>query len=653
MARKKAVDPGIIASGSFGKNEPTAGDVDGMWRYKLSQYEELGLRQFLMSVRPQTDMRHGVFIPKEYKQTAKEVRTPYMRDAMVRIASAMVRDTPIPRVPPINHSEDADEAGDIVSRWLHKVWKAMIKENRGQDLFYLSSRSLTRDSESVIKVVDRTQAWANFPARDPGEEPGKYLKRMEDAKKKRGVVLPFAACEVDRARMVFDDGEYGDRWAIEYGVYPAAQIIAEYGKGSVPTTDDYMLPRYKLGGKPVPMGYNSTVTSVGPDSCIKLEYMDEDWWAVVVNGTMVPGWPKPNPYAPFIPWFRAVAEPALYSLRYYQPAIDSLLTGKMNWAFLSMYPLISFEPVSSNQMPGAIDLPTGDESTPPVGMRWRPGMAMQPPPGYKVVFQELPSSGKDVDQLIDIFRGLIDIAGIPSIFRGVGGARQAGYAINQLMAAANTQYKNMGQSLSHQFERASEFILWTVKHVIGEELAPVWCGDLAVKPTGSVSENIAPLDLVGAVEFTFKPVIPSDEQATEMIGLQALAARAISHETFLRDFMNLSDPQGEMDRIAVEQEIAQNPELHEMMIDDAFRKAGIVRPAPPPMPGMEGQPGMPGMDGRTAAGQPPGISGGPGALQEMIRPRQPAPTPEIHPGGRPPGAYPGQPGGPNKQGQAA
>lgn len=643
------------APGAFTR-EPKARDIDAMWRWKLSEYEELGLREYMADVRPMFDMVHPVRIPREYRVTTKEVRTPFLRDAGLRIAAAEVKDTPIPEVEPIDHTSSADNAADTASRWLRFMWDELVKQNNGQEYTYQSARNLVRDSESVLKVVDRVNAWANFPAQEKDEDPRQYLKRMDDAKKKPGIIQPFGAKVVDRAQMVFGDSEYGDEWCIEYGVYPTPIILNDYGVQ--PDDDSFVLPQYKIGGKPVLMGYMPKVTSIGPASTLKLEYFDKDWWAVIINGKMAPGFPKPNPYAPFMPYFRAIAEPALYSLRYYVPAIDALLTGKMNWAFLSMFPVPKFKPIASQQATQAIDMPTGDNAEAPVGARWKPGFAMMPPAGYDLEFLQPPQTGRDVDAMIQVLRDLIDIAGIPSIFRGIGGARQAGYAINQLLAAANLLYRQMGQSLSHQFERASEFMLHVVNEVIGEDLAPVYVkGDtdegtawIGLKPSGPLAENVAPIDKLGSVKFKFKPVIPSDEQAMEMIGLQAWTAGAISHETFLRDYANMDDAQGEMDKIAVERELNSNPQLHEEMVSSALRKAGIN--PPPQAPGLVGPNGQPissammGLNGATSAGLPTSLAGA-GQVSQLVRPRQPAPA-DVHGGGRPAGAYPGQPAGPER-----
>lgn len=653
---------------------PEAGDVLAMWNYRLSQYDEIGLRAYIGEVREMFDMRHPVRIPREYRATTKEMRTPFMRDAALRIAAALTKDRPTIRVEPRDETQSADLAADIAARWLLGMWSAMDHE-RNEDSIYMSARTLVRDSESVLKVVDRANAWANFPERHGEEPPDDYLHRREQAKKDTRKVLPFAARIVDRLNMVFGDGEYGDEWAIEYGIYPAPLIMGQYGMAAIDQEPNFVLPQFKIGGKPVPLGY-PTGASIAAGQTLKLEYFDKDWWAVVVNGKMAPGWPKKNPYTnPTGPYFRATADPVLYSLRYLVPYLDALLTMKGNWAYLSAFPTGKLKPVPNAQATPALDMPVGDSAETPVGFRFKPGYFMAPPPGYDAEWMEPPAGGQALDQLVTIIRDLIDVAGIPSIFRGIGGARQAGYAVNQLMAAANLSFRQLGNSLQRQFERADQHMLDMVRDIYGADdpTETVYIrgrdGDtktwLGLKASGTVSDSVAPVDMLAEVEQRFKPVVPTDEQAMEMIGLQALNSpkQVLSHETVLRDFFQIDDPLGEMDKIAVETEMATNQVLHALMSDAALRKAGIQPPVPPPPPGLVGPNGQP-----IASGAPPGAPAGPGAPAMApngqtaggmpaipggtmpLRPT-PGPLPPIVPGGQLPhgggtaaGAFPGRPG---------
>jgi hypothetical protein len=279
-------------------------------------------------------------------------------------------------------------------------------------------------------------------------------------------------------------------------------------------------------------------------------------------------------------------------------------------------------------------------------------------------FLSPPESGRDIDQLVQIFRDLVDIAGIPSIFRGIGGARQAGYAVNQLMAAANLSFRQLGNSLQRQFEMASEFLFDMVADIYGDDTVYV-LGEgedtktyIGLKASGSTTESVAAVDMLGPVEYRFKPVIPTDEQALQMIGLQALNApkQVLSHETVLRDWFQIEDPQDEMDRIVVERTMDTDPDLAAMVRAQALRKAGITPPVPAPPTGLLGPNGMPlapsgagvppmAPDGKTAAG----MASVPGGTMPLVPTPPRAAGTLPHAGGRPAGAYPGQPSGPERK----
>ncbi len=655
------------AAGAF-KKPPTAGDVYALWSYRLSQYDELGLRAYIEEVRALFDMKQAVRIPREYRATTKEIRTPFLRDASLRIAASLTKDRPIPDAIPADESVSAEKAASITGKFIEACWEQMDKDRDNEaDAIYMSSRYLVRDSESVLKVVDRANAWANFPTREADEAPEKFLKRRERAK--MGKPIPFASRLVDRLNMVFGDGEYGTEWGIEYGIYPAPMIAGQYGMAAIDGDPDYILPQFKIGGKPVPMGY-PVGQSLGGGQTLKLEYWDKDWWVVTINGKMAPDFPKKNPYAPSIPYFRAVGEPVLYSLRYLVPAIDALLTMQQNWAYLAAFPVPKLKPLPNNQQNPALDLPTGDPSEAPVGFTWKPGFAMAPPPGYDLEFMSPPPAGADIEKLVTILRDLVDVAGIPSIFRGIGGARQAGYAVNQLMAAASLAYRQLGRALQRQFEKASEFMLDVIEDMdetvyvraYGNEGQRVFLG---VKGSGDTTENIASLEDIAGVEFEFKPVMPTDEQAMEMIAIQAVNApkQLMSKETALRDYFQVADPQAELDRIVVENTMDTDPTLHMLVVSNALKKAKINPPEPPQPPGLVGPNGQPLPPSAPPGGGPPPMTppGVPGVPQPMV-PGGTAPLAPVggagappatnrpagslpHGGGRAAGSFPGRPSG--------
>ena len=148
-----------------------------------------------------------------------------------------------------------------------------------------------------------------------------------------------------------------------------------------------------------------------------------------------------------------------------------------------------------------------------------------------------------------------------------------------------------------------------------------------------------------------------------MIGLQLVNApkQILSQYTVLKDYIQVDDPEGEMDRIAVEQALL-SPPLQQEWVQAALKRAGIAPPPPAP-PQLLGPNGMPlppsGPGGPTPpSGQPPApmspypngqTAAGFPSIPGLTMPPIPNPPAEMpHAGGPPAGNYPGLPAGPHR-----
>lgn len=595
-----------------------APDADYVWNlYQLKQADgdELRLRTVSRMMRSFVRMEHALRVPTAYKATTKEVRTPYIRDTWHRTSTALNQRPYVIRMEPRDDTNDAERAAELAIRWDTAVRDSLDKEI-GENTAIESTLALIRDGESVLKVVHRPDAWASFPEREESEDADTYIKRRGKAKK--GSPLPFAWRVVDRLSMLFQDGEYGDDWAIEYGEYPLQYLGREFKM--VVDRERLVNPERMLGGRPKPQGYLQTAMG----RAIKMEYWDKDWWHVVIDGEDAPGFPKENPYSPRIPYFRAKgpdSESLLYSLMFLVPALDELLTMKLNWSYLGSYP----NPVVSataQTIQGINDAAIGDNAGPPQSLKWTPGKAMSLPPGWQVSFLSPPPIGKDLNDMVGILREMIDVAGIPSVFRGAGGDNQAGYAINQLMAAASLSFKLAGESLGRQFERGFEHLHWLIPHVVDDDV-PVLAGPgkdqegkqwLDLGPKGTVTSTHASIEDLGPVSVEFRPMLPTDEQARAMIAMQLTNSpnQLLSKRRALEKYLQEEDPDDVLDEIMVEKAMQEEP-LKSMWIKRALQEAGLLPPDPPaaaspPAAVPPGPPGMsPGGPLPTGPGQPPGV----------------------------------------------
>lgn len=658
MARKRATPGPAVPETQAPEKVIDASYVMGLYQSRKGQGDEVTLRSDILTARSLCDLSHAVQVPEQYRAITKEVRTPFTRDALLRIVASLTQHPPIAHIEPVDDTREADRAAaNLAERWTMAAMEAMT-ESLGEDVVYEDTKALVRDSESVIKLVHRPDAWATFPERDPGEDAESYQRRALGYQKRARV--PFAWRVVDRLSMLFGNGEFGDDWAIEYGEYPTPYLASRYGMRQ----DGARLvnPESVLGGKPAPEG----VLQASEGRSVKVEYWDAETWAVVIDGDLAPGFPQRNPYGQ-IPYFRArVSEAVLKALTYLVPALDSLITMKMNWAYLGAYPNPVLEPVPNTQQLGLGGLsdPEGADGQKPV-FTWRPGKLVQTPMGYKFYFVSPPAVGQDIDETISILRSLVDVAGIPSVFRGVGGSDQPGYAINQLIAAAVLTYRILTIALQRQLAEAGSFLWDLVSYRIRQ---PVYINEryevakdgsrrerrdkgwLCLKPLqaeGPGGRNVAACDQLGRLSFAFRPVLPTDEQARTMIAIQATNAPkplyGVRHA--LERQLQEEDPESIMDEAWVEGQLSQAP-LDAQIVQEAMRRVGLgQQPATAGLVGPTGEPLVPQGPGLGGA---PGVSGMP-AVQGVTMPVQPTPSQPsaILPGngGRVAGANPGQPGG--------
>jgi hypothetical protein len=187
-------------------------------------------------------------------------------------------------------------------------------------------------------------------------------------------------------------------------------------------------------------------------------------------------------------------------------------------------------------------------------------------------------------------------------------------------------------------------------------MAKMWLG---LKPEGAIEGLVAPVSALGPVSVRMRPVLPSDEQAMAMIGLQLVNApkQILSQYTVLKDYIQVDDPEGEMDRIAVEKALM-SPPLEQEWVQAALKRSGIAPPPPAPPPGLVGPNGQllpPSGMGGGPGGPPPGpmspypngqTASGTPSIPGLTMPPIPNPPAQMpHGGGPPAGSYPGQPGG--------
>lgn len=659
-------------------------DITSLYQQRKADGDESRIHGLITDLRAYCKLEHEVIIPGEYKAISREVRTPFIRDAWHRIASSMLAKPPVSHVEPKDRDKaEYRDAANIAERWDMAMIDRLNKEMSTDIQFRLTAQHV-RDGESILKVAHRKDAWAAFPNGVSAEEQDIW---------KRNADFPIAWRDVDRLSILYEGGEYGDEWILEYGEYAKPFLKQRYGMAE-DSSGRLFNPKATIEGKGWPEG----LLSASRGHRVKIEFLTTNEWHVLIDGTEAAGFPKPNPYKPHLNYFRAPAydcESLLYSLLFLVPRMDELLTMKLNWAVLGAYPNPVIETEASSLLAGldpqgtvsAVGLSTPTDATNVNKVVWKPGKAIELPPGQKLSFLVPPPVGKDLNELASMLKSLIDIAGVPSIMRG--GDAASGYLASQMRAAAEMAYKISMLSLQRQQEKALDFTHWLVSkkirqtvYVLGwdglnpktkkpaKDSAEAWLG---LSPNGSKSKYVAQIDKLGPVTMQYRAMLPTDAQANAMIAMQLTNAAnpLMGIRDALEKYLQEEDPEAIMERMEVEKAMAKEP-LASMILQKALEDAGLLPPAtaPPPAPPMpianpQGQ-AMIGPDGQPL--MPPGasqlqpvplaqasVTGMPqvaGINMPIVPNTVPNQTGTSIPGatgGRRPGMHPGQPSGPQQR----
>jgi hypothetical protein len=641
---------------------PTAGEVIGLFNLRQHDGQEARLRRLAETFRVLTRMEHEVNTPDTYKAITRQVRTPYVRDAWLRTTAALSQNPWQCHFDPKSNADAAKRAAGIAERWV-AAGTAAMNHDVGIDVPYEACAAMVRDCESVIKLVVRSEAWANFPVREVGEDPIAYLAKAETYKK--GSPFPFAWRTLDRLSYLPGDGEFGDEYCVEYGEYPRAYLAQRYGMRADQQTGRLVGPGYQepgrtaspadVEGTPAPQGYFSGSTGMS----VKLEFFNAWHWCCVCDGSMAPGFPKDNPYAPKLPYVRArpsdEPEAVLYSLLFLAPRLDELLTMWLNWAYLGAYPNPVLQDLpNSNALPPGMLPPVGTDQLPST-FEWKAGKMTEVPTGKQFGFMQPPPIGQDIKELAQVFRSLIDIAGIPSILRGSNLSGDSGYLANQMIAAASMLYKRLQTARERQLEGVVEFLTYMIPHRIKQTVYVLGQGAdgrswLGLRDTGATTENLAAIDQLGPVSVTAPPDMSVMRQAMAMIAKQLTEGppetRLMSRRTAMEDLLGQEDPDTEIDNIWVEDQMATNPQVNNVVVTEAIRRSKILaQPASNPAEGLVGPDGVTPL---VPGGLPGQVSGGLPQLNVLTQ-TPPSPNGGMI-GGRPGGTYPGQPPNPPEAG---
>ncbi|MGH2371396.1 MAG: hypothetical protein ACRDI2_24755, partial [Chloroflexota bacterium] len=352
-----------------------------------------------------------------------------------------------------------------------------------------------------------------------------------------------------------------------------------------------------LGLKQTEDSSDSSKNGKGGDS-------DAGVWAQYVDGVLVDGGPLLGPAWHPLPVFRAYGlSTAMGDETYTGVAapmhllelidlLDQIITMELHISFWSAFPPLLEEDKTSGG-PGATGL-SGDLLADPEQIQQpargrtqdirviEPGRFYSVPPGRQWRYLVMPPEATvHLERLYTKATALIDLIGIPSVFRGNSGSGQAGYAIAQLMIAAKSLYDPVIENSTACVATAAQYLMWQVWKRFPEGVPLRYGGDAArgrlkgwrtLTPT-----DIAP-DASGAgkgspflaCSVTADPLLPVDEAQLEQRGINALSAGAVDVLTMREKYF--SDPAPERTEARV---IADKINAHPLVVETMVLRGAV------------------------------------------------------------------------------
>lgn len=650
-ARRRRDRAGLSVSEPLDKRENYATGVAGAPKWKVSQallLRDEARDRYDTRNRMIADMRslryqeQRVDIPAQYRGTTKEVRLPLLAD-QVDLMAAIIDDSPrVIHVDPMQEGNTAQRNASLRERWAEAVIDQVQQELNRPVLSNLSE-NMAGDGLSVLKVVYRPDHWSDLPdseklfgKRGDELEPDdvKTLKqRRQNAT--RGARLPFSWVDVDPMTYMPVYGPTGEVEAvIELTERPIRAVLATYnevlaykkvsGRWSV-------IPLAALGEPEPPSGQD---TSYDTRQSVEVwEYWDRSCSITFVEDVPV-RYSEHNTGQ--VPYFEAYAKPqssrdperrsrpTAYKQKWLVELLNRFWTMMGNVGYLYCYPTpVTETPLDAN-------VPLAADGRPP-HIEWEVGKHITLLAGQKLLFVTPPAEHMQLmgDLIQQALRLFDQSSGLGPAIRGVGGADQPGYALQQLIGASLLSLKPAIKQRDWMLARAMAYTWRLIEKRIGEPV-PVLGTNPDTDKGGKRWLELGPDDINGyyKIDVESKPLMGQLRISLGAFGASMVKARMMSRGRAMSELLGIEQPDDELDDIAIDEMMESDQDLKRQMQEVALKRAGLLPASAPPgtPPQLPGASPMPG-PGSLPGALPGPPAAGPGIGMPLQPPTPPMPGP--------------------------
>jgi hypothetical protein len=606
--------------------------------------------------------RHDIGMPEDRRFVAFDVKSSRPADIIFRVLSALAEPVRLSYITVGNSSRERERAAQIDAHLnALQSWFSRSSPTR-YDLAALFWQLLV--GRSYIQQSYIPYYWdKQIGEFREGEEdnPAAYLERIRVYKARKG---PPVLRETLDPRMVFPVyGPGGIRAYVK--IYRVARYEFERNAkaaGLVPVYGQDGLPTQLIELADIPEGEYPESTTAPASSITYYEYIDDEWIVYAVDKRVLYRHRHGGSIAIFPAYglqtgLREVEYQSfglLWPVRNEIPQLDFYRTLVAQKAYLDVFP-----PLVAQLREGETMM--RDESGLPKSWELVPGTITQIQGELRNALREAASS-MDLLTILNYLAGEIDLATIPTLLRGSAPQYQAGYSVNQMIAATRTHWKPFIQSRENQEASLAEHYLTIVKHHIKQSV--IAYGEVMDDRSGKVTKRhveISPdvIDDIPRVDAQTNIDLPVDRAAAAQLYWNLHKEGGATWEDYVKLGLGKMDPENyrkQAERDAARRQLfapamqaatalARVKLVNSLIAERGLDKANVLLTAdieslleglgeapgaPPPSPVTINQPGAP-LPVNPSLGQVPNSSTGqpqmPGAAPNSLGPGSAARNP--------------------------
>lgn len=507
---------------------------------------------------------HELGIPDSQRYVSYDMKSNKPADVIFRVMGMLLAELRCQYIGPSAMLEDRERA-DRIEAHLNALYPTLFLRNMERwDIHSLFWQLLT--GKSYLKQMYLPNYWdKNELKRRPGEKPGKdeavelstskdheYNDRVAGYRELMGPPIMVESIDPRTIWPIRTKAKGIIGWVLKYRVtrYEFSDAFAERGKTATWTAEGKVLIREGVAG----MEYAETADVPLTESTDYFEYIDDHMIYYVVGDTVVDSY-EHNGGVRIFPGYAlqtGLTESHLDSVGILWPVRNTLMQLDFNntlWAnkgYLEVFPALFAE------VPDGVDL-LSDADGKPVDLDLTPGTIKQVRGRLHNAMADS-ASGTDFRALVEMLGQEVDLATISGLARGIAGAQQPGYSINQLTQAMRTLWKPIIESRELQLSAMYEHYLWMLANIIKEDSAVY--AQIDDEARGGIGTYITikkgDLDDYYRVKATLNPDLPIDIAGNIQLWFMLYEKGGATWDEFVRKGKNQNNPVSQLKQIRLE-----------------------------------------------------------------------------------------------------